>query len=77
MATPLRYIAALTLLAESGIHSRRVFARQVLRDLGCPGVSIADYLHPYMTLPHTHLDDNELALRKLAEGCAALTKEQP
>lgn len=61
-----RYLRALErMVGDTQVCSRR-FARQCLRDMAEPGVSVQDYLGPYMKLPLAALDGAERRLRLLA-----------
>lgn len=61
------YLRALGRMTGDLDHLNREYARQVLRDLGEPGVAILDYLKPVMTLPLCQLEGPERRHRLLAE----------
>lgn len=41
------------------------WARESLRDMACPGVSVADYLRPVITYPVRMLTHHEARLRQV------------
>lgn len=68
MSTINHYLKALGSMSECRIPQMRAWARKILMDLCEPGVSIHDYLRPYMTLPFDKLTDPfERVLRLKAE----------
>lgn len=62
-----RYLAALTVLAGS-TGTGAAAAREALRDMGAPGVSVSEYLMPLITLPANQLTPDEQAVRLHVKG---------
>lgn len=61
-----RYLRVLDQLTHSPDPALRSWARQCLRDMTEPGVSVTDYLHPLMTRPTAALTHPERRARLLA-----------
>lgn len=62
-----RYLVALGKMREHQSPDIARFARQTMRDMGMPGVRVADIIEPIATRPPAELLAEELALRKLVE----------
>lgn len=62
-----RYLAALTFLAGSN-SSAAMAAREALRDMSQPGVSVHEYIAPLATLPADQLTPCEQVIRLHAKG---------
>lgn len=67
LPTARRYLAALTVLAGSS-GPASASAREALRDMAMPGVSVTEYLAPMATLPVHQLTVNEQAVRLHLKG---------
>lgn len=65
-AHPACYIRALVQMCDDRSTENRRFARECLYDMGEPGVSVPDYLRPFMTRPLSELAGPERRLRLLA-----------
>lgn len=61
-----RYLRVLDNLTASNDPATRTWARECLRDMGEPGVSVPEYLRPVMTLPLVNLTPMERKARLLA-----------
>lgn len=62
-----RYLRVIGSLTEARDPGTRAWAKQCLRDMASPGVSVTEYLEPLMTLPVCHLDHYERRARQMAQ----------